>query len=316
MKMKIVNNFKDIKKIRGIARHGEANDFSGIIGFDENDDSVVLSLYDNEGTLDKEWVLFLVDRELRELAKAYGRVLLSANISLTKVENNSLDKNKVIENIGKVEEDVVDINKDIDNINFEEFDDLYIYLFIVEKDFRESLYIPLSGLCDLETYLLYALHFHIKFPEAYPSERTILDTEVFLNPITGKEMVGFFCAYEDLYTHGNKYALFDREDKDIYLNKFFPIFKRDIYDIVTEVSESLDLDSIKATIVECEIIYPKKEDDLFGFKVSISVSDGGDNPNIIEKILFIELSCESLSSIYSNINDELYLAFLKYIKEK
>lgn len=189
--MDTVNYIKDIKKIRGIARHGELSNFSAVIGLDENDGNAVFSLTDEGYSIDKEWVLFLVNRELKELAKEYDRDLISAKLSLVRVEKKSLDKNKVIENVGRVE-DAVYVNKDIESIKFDDFDDLYIYLLLEEKNFREASYIPLTDLCNLETYLLYALHLHIKFPETDQFENTLLTTEVFINPKSGKEMVGFF----------------------------------------------------------------------------------------------------------------------------
>ena len=41
--MNRVNNMKDIKKIRGIARHGEVINFSAMIGLDEYDGNAVFS---------------------------------------------------------------------------------------------------------------------------------------------------------------------------------------------------------------------------------------------------------------------------------
>ena len=311
--MDTVNYIKDIKKIRGIARHGELSNFSSVIGLDENDCNSVFSLTDEGYSIDKEWVLFLVNRELKELAKEYDRELISSKLSLVKVEKDSLDKNKVIENVGRVE-DAVYVNKDIESIKFDDFDDLYIYLLLEEKDFREASYIPLTDLCNLETYLLYALHIHIQFPETDMFENTLLTTEVFINPKTGKEMVGFFYAYHDVYTHKIIYELFDKEDSDTYLNKYFPIFKEDMAYIINEVSEELEIDDLSKVTIETKLIHPDFEDDLFGFSLLLSINQDGEDLHVIERPLFFESYTIDANAVYDRFYQGLYLAFLKCIK--
>lgn len=315
--MDTVNYIKDIKKIRGIARHGEKqgmeNLFSAVIGLDENDGNAVFPLDDYTISINKDWVLFLVNRELKELAKEYDKELVSTKLSIVKVENNSLDKNKVIENVGRVE-DAVYVNKDIESIRFEDFDDLYIYLLLEEKDFREASYIPLTDLCNLETYLLYALHLHIKFPETDMFENTLLASEVFTDPKTGKEMVGFFYAYHDVYTHKIVYELYDKEDSDTYLNKYFPIYKEDMAYIINEVAEELEIDDLSRVTIDIKLIHPKVPRDLFGFNVILSINQDGKDLHIIERPLFFENYAADVNMTYDGAYEEIYLAFLKYIK--
>lgn len=309
--MDTVNYIKDIKKIRGIARHGELVNFSAIIGLDEYDGNAVLNY--SRCSISKEWVLFLVDRELKELAKEYDRELISSKLSLVKVEKDSLDKNKVIENVGRVE-DAVYVNKNIESIQFEDFDDLYIYLLLEEKDFREASYIPLTDLCNLETYLLYALHIHIKFPETDQFENTLLATEVFIDPKTEKEMVGFFYAYHDVYTHKIVYELYDRKDTDTYLNKFFPIYKEDVAYIINEVSEELEIDDLSKVTIEIKLILPHHDEDLFGFSTILSFNQDGKEPYEEESPLFFETYRADINERYDEFYEDVYLAFLKYIK--
>lgn len=315
--MDTVNCIQDIKKIRGIARHGEKqgeeNVLSAIIGLDEHDNNAVFPLIDYTVSVSKEWVLFLVNRELKELAKEYDKELISAKLSIVKVEKDSLDKNKVIENVGRVE-DAVYVNKDIESIKFKDFDDLYVYLLLEEKDFREASYIPLTDLCNLETYLLYALHMHIKFPETERFENTLLATEVFIDPKTEKEMVGFFYAYHDVYTHKIVYELYDRKDTDTYLNKFFPIFKEDMAYIINEVSEELEIDDLSSVTIEIKLIHPNDEDDLFGFSIFMFIKQDNENSEAIEIPLFFEDYAADINMTYDGAYEEIYLAFLKYIK--
>lgn len=315
--MDTVNYIQDIKKIRGIARHGEKqgeeNVLSAIIGLDEHDNNAVFPLIDYTVSVSKEWVLFLVNRELKELAKEYDKELISAKLSIVKVEKDSLDKNKVIENVGRVE-DAVYVNKDIESIKFKDFDDLYVYLLLEEKDFREASYIPLTDLCNLETYLLYALHMHIKFPETERFENTLLATEVFIDPKTEKEMVGFFYAYHDVYTHKIVYELYDRKDTDTYLNKFFPIFKEDMAYIINEVSEELEIDDLSSVTIEIKLIHPNDEDDLFGFSIFMFIKQDNENSEAIEIPLFFEDYAADINMTYDGAYEEIYLAFLKYIK--
>lgn len=315
--MDTVNYIKDIKKIRGIARHGEKqgeeNVLSAIIGLDEHDNNAVFPLTDYTISVSKEWVLFLVNRELKELAKEYDKELISAKLSIVKVEKDSLDKNKVIENVGRVE-DAVYVNKDIESIKFKDFNDLYIYLLLEEKDFREASYIPLTDLCNLETYLLYALHMHIKFPETERFENTLLATEVFIDPKTEKEMVGFFYAYHDVYTHKIVYELYDKKDTDTYLNKFFPIFKEDMGYIINEVSEELEIDDLSSLTIEIKLIHPNDEDDLFGFSIFMFIKQDNENSEAIEIPLFFEDYAADINMTYDGAYKEIYLAFIKYIK--
>lgn len=315
--MDTVNYIQDIKKIRGIARHGEKqgeeNVLSAIIGLDEHDNNAVFPLTDYTVSVSKEWVLFLVNRELKELAKEYDKELISTKLSIVKVEKDSLDKNKVIENVGRVE-DAVYVNKDIESIKFKDFDDLYIYLLLEEKDFREASYIPLTDLCNLETYLLYALHMHIKFPETEHFENTLLATEVFIDPKTEKEMVGFFYAYHDVYTHKIVYELYDRKDTDTYLNKFFPIFKEDMGYIINEVSEELEIDDLFSVTIEIKLIHPNDEDDLFGFSIFMFIKQDNENSEAIEITLFFEDYAADINMTYDGAYEEIYLAFIKYIK--
>lgn len=311
--MKIVNNINDIKKIRGIARHGEFINFSAIIGLDDYNGNVVFPLNATGNTINKEWVLFLVDRELKELAEMCDREILSSKLSLLKVEKDSLDKNKVIENKGRVE-DAVYINKNIESIKFEDFDDLYIHLLVDEKDFREASYIPISDLCNLETYLLRALHIDVKFPEADQYENTLLATEVFVDPKTKKEMAGFFYSYNDKYTHKIIYELYDKEDTDNYLNKFFPIFKEDMDYIIRDISEELEIDDLSKAEIETKLIYPNNDGDLFGFNIILSIKQDGEDSLVIEKPLFFESYSIDVNTVYDRFYEDVYLAFLKYIK--
>lgn len=315
--MDTVNYIQDIKKIRGIARHGEKqgeeNVLSAIIGLDEHDNNAVFPLTDYTISVSKEWILFLVNRELKELAKEYDKELVSTKLSIVKVEKDSLDKNKVIENVGRVE-DAVYVNKDIESIKFKDFNDLYIYLLLEEKDFREASYIPLTDLCNLETYLLYALHMHIKFPETEQFENTLLATEVFIDPKTEKEMVGFFYAYHDVYTHKIVYELYDKKDTDTYLNKFFPIFKEDMAYIINEVSEELGIDDLSSVTIEIKLIHPNDEDDLFGFSIFMFIKQDNENSEAIEIPLFFEDYAADINMTYDGAYEEIYLAFIKYIK--
>lgn len=272
-----------------------------------------LPLPEDTISLNKDWVLFLVDRELNDLAREYDRELISRKLSLVKIEKDTLDKNEVIENVGRVEDAIV-VNKDIELIKFKDFDDLYIHILLEEKDFKESSYIPLTDLCNLETYLLYALHIHVKFPETKQFENTLLTTEVFEDPKTDKEMVGFFYAYHDVYTHKIIYELYDKEDSDIYLNKFFPIFKEDMAYIINSVSEELRIDDLSMVTVEMKLIYPHYDEDLFGFNILLSIKQDGEDLHVVERPLFFESYCADVNMVYDGAYEEIYLEFLKYIK--
>ena len=289
--MKIVNNINDIKKIRGIARHGEFINFSAIIGLDDYNGNVVFPLNATGNTINKEWVLFLVDRELKELAEMCDREILSSKLSLLKVEKDSLDKNKVIENKGRVE-DAVYINKNIESIKFEDFDDLY----------------------NLLTYLLRTLHIDTKIPKSGQPQYTLLSSEVFIDPKTEKDMVGFFYACNDKYNNKIVYELYEKEDTDTYLNKFFPIFKEDMNHIIEDISEELEIEDLSKVEIETKLIYPNNEGDLYGFNIILTIKQDGKELQVIEKPLFFESYSIDINTVYDRFYEDVYLAFLKYIK--
>jgi len=295
--MNIVSNIKDIKKIRGIARHGEVINFSAIIGLDDYNGNVVFPLNATGNTINKEWVLFLVDRELKELAEMCDREILSSKLSLVKVEK-----------------DAVYINKNIESIKFEDFDDLYIHLLVDEKDFREASYIPISDLYNLLTYLLHTLHIDTKIPESGQPQYTLLSTEVFVDPKTKKEMVGFFYACNDKYNNKIVYELYEKEDTDSYLNKFFPIFKEDMNHIVEDISEELEIEDLSKVEIETKLIYPNNEGDLYGFNIILTIKQDGKELHVIEKPLFFESYSIDINTVYDRFYEDVYLAFLKYIK--